>query len=373
MSVNAPPGRVSRSRQWYERHTLKIIFGVFLLCFGVTLLWPYCVVYIESGHAGVYYSLLFGGTDTRHIRKEGIQFKFPWDTIFDYDVRIQQLTYRYSVISADGLTVQFNTSVRWKPRLEGLGLLQKEIGPDYAQKIVIPETQTALREVVGNTPIDQIYSTNVLILQRAVVRAVEDMSGKYIAVDNILITDVDIPTALKNAIEAKVTQFQNSLQYDYVLSVAKKEAERKRIEAEGIRDFQSIVTPGISENFLRWKGIEATLDLARSDNSKVVVIGAQNGLPLILDTGSTLPLPSASPSASPSPAAKASPSPYQEPEVQKVPSSSEINPQHLAPVTVATPTIVATPAINATAIATPQINPSPVPTPSPVPVITPPR
>jgi regulator of protease activity HflC (stomatin/prohibitin superfamily) len=368
MSVNAPPGRVSRSRQWYERHTLKIIFGVFLLCFGVTLLWPYCVVNIQSGHAGVYYSLLFGGTDTRHIRREGIQFKLPWDTIFDYDIRIQQLTYRYSVISADGLTVQFNTSVRWRPRLEGLGLLQKEIGPDYAQKIVIPETQTALREVVGNTPIDQIYSTNVLILQRAVVRAVEDMSGKYIAVDNILITDVDIPAGLRNAIEAKVTQFQNSLQYDYVLSVAKKEAERKRIEAEGIRDFQSIVTPGISENFLRWKGIEATLDLARSDNAKVVVIGAQNGLPLILDTGSTLPLPSATfPFPSPSPAANASPSPYQEPEIPKVPSSTEINPQHLAPVTVPTP------AINATPIATPQINPPPVSTPSPVPVITPAR
>jgi regulator of protease activity HflC (stomatin/prohibitin superfamily) len=348
MAVTAPPGRVPRSRRWHERHTLKIIFVVFALLFGVTLLWPYCVVYIPSGHAGVYYNLLFGGTDTRHIRKEGIQFKFPWDHIFDYDVRIQQLTYRYSVISSDGLTVQFNTSVRWQPRVESLGLLQKFIGPDYALKIVIPETQTALREVVGNTPIDQIYSTNVVILQRAVVRAVQEISGKFIVIDNILITDVDIPEALRKAIEAKVTQFQNSLQYDYVLSVAKKEAERKRIEAEGIRDFQNIVTPGISENFLRWKGIEATLDLARSDNSKVVVIGSQNGLPLILDTGSTLPLPS------PSPAVKASPSSYQEPQVPKVPSSTELNPQNLVP----------------TPVATPQINPSPGSTPTPIPSIT---
>jgi regulator of protease activity HflC (stomatin/prohibitin superfamily) len=350
MSVKGRGARSTPSR-WHERHQLKLIFAVFLLTFGLILLWPDIVVFIASGHAGVYYSLLFGGTDTTHIRHEGIQFKLPWDQIFDYDVRIQQLTYRYSVISSDGLTVQFNTSVRWRPRLETLGLLQKQIGPDYAQKIVIPETQTALREVVGNTPIDQIYSTNVLILQRAVVRAVEDMSGKFIAIDNILITDVDIPEGLKKAIEAKVTQFQNSLQYDYVLSVARKEAERKRIEAEGIRDFQSIVTPGISENFLRWKGIEATLDLARSDNSKVVVIGAQNGLPLILDTGSTLPLPS------PSPAVKASPSPYQEPMVPKVPSSTEVNPQNLVPVPVATP----------------QINPSPLPTPTAFPFITPPR
>jgi regulator of protease activity HflC (stomatin/prohibitin superfamily) len=329
---------------------LKIIVGTFLLLFGVILLWPYVVVYIESGHAGVYYSLFFGGTDIRHIRKEGIQFKLPWDTIFDYDVRIQQLTYRYSVISSDGLTLQFNTSVRWRPRLESLGLLQKNIGPDYAQKVVIPQTQTALREVVGSTPIDQIYSTNVVLLQRAVVRSVEQISGKYIVIDDILITDIDIPEALKKAIEAKVTQFQNSLQYDYVLSVAKKEAERKRIEAEGIRDFQSIVTPGISENFLRWKGIEATLDLARSDNAKVVVIGAQNGLPLILDTGSTLPLPS------PSPVAKPSPSPYQAPEVPKLPTSSEINPGNPAPVPVPTP----------------QTNQSTAPTQTTVPSVTPP-
>jgi regulator of protease activity HflC (stomatin/prohibitin superfamily) len=371
MAVTASPGRVPRSRRWHERHTLKIIFGVFLLVFGLTLLWPYCVIYISSGHAGVYYSLLFGGTNTRHIRREGIQFKLPWDTIFDYDVRIQQLTYRYSVISSDGLTVQFNTSVRWRPRLESLGLLQKNIGPDYALKIVIPETQTALREVVGNTPIDQIYSTNVLILQRAVVRAVEEVSGKYIVVDNILITDVDIPEALKKAIEAKVTQFQNSLQYDYVLSVAKKEAERKRIEAEGIRDFQEIVTPGISENFLRWKGIEATLDLARSENSKVVVIGAQNGLPLILDTGSTLPLPS------PSPAVKPGPSPYQEPAVPKGSSSTEVNPQNLVAEPVATPQTNpspgATPQINPSLGPTPQINPPTLPTPTPFPFITPPR
>jgi regulator of protease activity HflC (stomatin/prohibitin superfamily) len=371
MAVTASPGRVPRSKRWHERHALKIIFGAFLLCFGLTLLWPYCVVYLPSGHAGVYYSLLFGGTRVRHIRSEGIQFKLPWDTIFDYDVRIQQLTYRYSVISSDGLTVQFNTSVRWRPRLESLGLLQKNIGPEYAQKVVIPETQTALREVVGNTPIDQIYSTNVLILQRAVIRAVQEISGKYIVIDNILITDVDIPEALRKAIEAKVTQFQNSLQYDYVLSVAKKEAERKRIEAEGIRDFQEIVTPGISENFLRWKGIEATLDLARSDNSKVVVIGAQNGLPLILDTGSTLPLPA------PSPAAKAGPSPYQEPAVPSPTSSTEVNPQKLVPVPVATPQInpspLPTPQINPSAVPTPQPNPSAIPTPNLFPFVAPPR
>jgi len=105
------------------------------------------------------------------------------------------------------------------------------------------------------------------------------------------------------------------IQYDYVLSVARKEAERKRIEAEGVRDFQKIVTPGISPNFLRWKGIEATLDLAKSANAKVVVIGAQNGLPLILDTSSSA-LASTNPVQVPL-LPKPSPSPYEEPPVEK--------------------------------------------------------
>ena len=127
------------------------------------------------------------------------------------------------------------------------------------------------------------------ILEETMDRTIEKLTGKYILIDQILIIGVNIPETLKRAIEAKLTQQQNVIQYDYVLSVARKEAERKRIEAEGIRDFQKIVTPGISPNFLRWKGIEATLDLSKSANAKVVVIGAQSGLPLILDTSSALP------------------------------------------------------------------------------------
>jgi regulator of protease activity HflC (stomatin/prohibitin superfamily) len=333
MPVTAPLAPAKRLRGWHERHQLKIIIGLFVFVFGVIALWPFVVVYIDSGHAGVYYSLFFGGTDTRRVRHEGIQFKLPWDKIFDYDVRLQQLVYTYTVISADGLIIQFKTSVRCRPRLDNLGKLQRIVGPDYADKIVIPETQAALREVVGDTPIDQIYSTNITVLQKAILRSVEQVSGKFIEIDDILITGIDIPETIKQAIEAKITQQQNALQYDYVLRVAKKEAERKRMEAEGIRDFQNIVTPGISENFLRWKGIEATLDLAKSNNSKVVVIGAQNGLPLILDTSSTIPTTSPSPGASPKPSV----SPFQEPAVPKMQSSGATHPDHYVPVPVATP------------------------------------
>jgi prohibitin 1 len=250
-------------------------------------MWPSICVIIPSGHAGVYYSLFFGGTDTTMVCKEGLWLKAPWDKIYDYDVRWQLVSYDYSVISADGLPIQFKVSVRCRPRLDTLAYLQKDIGPEYLEKIIIPGSQQAIRQVVGDSSAEKIYTTSPSVLEEAFDRVIEEITGTYTVVDAIMVRGVEIPSALQGAIETKLGQQQRSLQYVYVLSAAKQEAERKRIEAEGIRDFQNTVTPGISENFLRWKGIEATLDLAKSSNAKVVVIGAQNGLPLILDTSSS--------------------------------------------------------------------------------------
>jgi regulator of protease activity HflC (stomatin/prohibitin superfamily) len=335
-----PPGsdqapHHDRRRSWWERNDINVVITVFVLVFFIIVLWPSIFVNIQSGHSGVYFSLLFGGTDTKSVRGEGLQLKFPWDTIIDYDIRLQQVPYEFSVITADGLQLRIQVSVRCKPLRQRLALLQKDIGPNYIEKIVIPQTQLALRTVAGSNSAEKIYSTSRGILEETMDRAIEKLTGKYILIDQILITGVTIPDALKRAIEAKLTQQQNVIQYDYVLSVARKEAERKRIEAEGVRDFQKIVTPGISPNFLRWKGIEATLDLAKSANAKVVVIGAQNGLPLILDTSSSA-LASTNPVQVPL-LPKPSPSPYEEPPVEKTNPAASINPGLLVPVPIATP------------------------------------
>ncbi len=334
-----PPGSEKtphRGRRWgwWERNDINIVISVFVLVFLIIVLWPTIYVDIPSGHAGVYFSLLFGGTDTKSVRGEGFQLKLPWDTIFDYDIRLQQVPYEFSVITADGLQLRIRVSVRCKPLRQRLALLQKDIGPNYVEKIVIPQTQLALRTVAGTYSAEKIYSTRRGVLEEAMDRTIEKLTGKYILIDQILVTGVTIPDALKAAIEAKLTQQQNVIQYDYVLSVARKEADRKRIEAEGIRDFQQIVTPGISPNLLRWKGIEATLDLAKSANAKVIVIGAQSGLPLILDTSSALP--SASPGQVPL-LPKPSPSPFQEPPVEKNNPAASIYPGLVAPVPVVTP------------------------------------
>ena len=272
---------------WWQRNDINVVIGIVIAVWALVAMWPSIFVIIPSGHAGVYYSLFFGGTDTTMVCKEGFWLKAPWDKIYDYDVRWQLVSYDYSVISADGLPIQFKVSVRCRPRLDTLAYLQKDIGPEYIEKIIVPESQQAIRQVVGDSSAEKIYTTSPSVLEEAFDRVIEEITGTYTVVDAIMVRGVEIPSALQSAIETKLAHQQKSLQYVFVLSAARQEAERKRIEAEGIRDFQNVVTPGISENFLRWKGIEATLDLAKSSNAKVIVIGAQNGLPLILDTSSS--------------------------------------------------------------------------------------
>jgi regulator of protease activity HflC (stomatin/prohibitin superfamily) len=299
-----PPDFPDGRNGWWQRHDVSFVIGVIILVVVLVGLWPSIIVVIPSGHAGVYYSLLFGGTDTTMVCKEGFWLKSPWDKIYDYDVRWQLVSYEYSVISADGLPIIFKVSVRCRPRLDTLSFLQKDIGPDYIEKIIVPASQQAIRQVVGDSTAEKIYTTSPGVLEEAFDRVIEEITGTYTVVDAIMVRRVEIPLALQRAIETKLAHQQIALQYVFVLSAAKQEAERKRIEAEGIRDFQNTVTPGISEHFLRWKGIEATLELAKSSNAKVVVVGAQNGLPLILDTSSspvsTIPTaPSSSPLVTP--------------------------------------------------------------------------
>src|ERR1700747_2712600 len=271
---NSDPPTLKKGRNgWWQRNDINVAIGIVIVVFTLILMWPSIFVTIPSGHAGVYFSLFFGGTDTKTVCGEGFWLKFPWDKIYDYDVRWQLVSYDYSVISADGLVLQFKVSVRARPRLETLAYLQKDIGPEYLEKIVIPQTQQAIRQVVGDNSAETTYTTSLSVLEEAVDRVIEDLAGTYIQVDTISIRGIEIPPALKLAIESKLAQQQNSLQYDFIIIAAKKEAERKRIEAEGIRDFQDTVTRGISEDFLRWKAIN---DFAKSPNSKLVVVGAQN-------------------------------------------------------------------------------------------------
>ncbi len=213
--------------------------------------------------------------------------------MFLYNIRLQQVSHTYDVLTNDGLDVKAEITIRFKPVEGDLGKLHRDIGPDYINTLIVPIVGAYAREEIARHPPDALYSPIRLVIQEEIRRKTkdalvnrfypQDRRESYVLVDEILIRNVELPPEVKDAIQEKVVQKQLAEAYTYRLARERQEAERKALEAEGIRRFQAIVNTTISDSYLKWKGIDATLELAKSPNAKVVVIGAgTDGLPIIL-------------------------------------------------------------------------------------------
>ena len=169
---------------------------------------------------------------------------------------------------------------------ELLGVLHQEVGPDYLNKIILPQIESVLRRNIGQYTPEDIYTNREGVLSRVITLALEEVGRKYIQVDDIIIRSVDLPDTVKISIENKLVNEQQFLAYNFRLKTEEEEAKRKKIEAEGQDTYQQIVGASLTDKLLQWHGIQATQELAKSPNAKVVVIGSgKNGLPLILNDG----------------------------------------------------------------------------------------
>jgi regulator of protease activity HflC (stomatin/prohibitin superfamily) len=218
------------------------------------------------------------------VYPEGIRFIFPWDKFFIYNVRIQELKHEMYVLSKNGLTFHLNLSIRYRPEYEFVGLLHKRVGPESPQKVIIPQVESVLRTTIGKYLPEEVYTTKRAVIQKYLLEASAQVSSKFIIIDEVIIRQIELPSQIKEAIENKLTQQQKAEAYEFIIEREKKEKIRKKIEAQGIQTFQRIVATTLTDRLLAWKGVEATLALAQSDNTKVVVIGrGKDGLPIILD------------------------------------------------------------------------------------------
>jgi len=207
----------------------------------------------------------------------------PWNRMFIYSTRIQEDRSVMEVLSANGLTIRAELSYRYRPFQDKIGYLHNEVGENYHERIIIPEIRSATREIIGKYLPEELYSSKRDSIQTEIfVLAAERIKAKYIELDAVLIRDVGLPDKLKQAIERKLEQEQVSLEYEFRLTQAQKEAERQRIEAEGKAVANRLLSQSLTDKILRDKGIDATLKLAESPNSKVIVVGGSDGLPLIL-------------------------------------------------------------------------------------------
>lgn len=263
----------------------KIALPAIFILIVVVILISKSAVTIGSGEAGVLYRTFGDGvvTDEPPLG-EGFHIVAPWNKVFVYEVRQQEVLEKMQVLSSNGLEIKLEASAWFEPKYEFLGKLHQEKGEAYVQRVLLPTIRSAARSVVGRYTPEQLYSSKRDAIQVEIydeTRKIVD--EQYIQLNQILIRDVTLPATIKEAIERKLKQEQESLEYEFRLVTAKKEAEKVTIEAQGKADANRILSASLTDKILQDKGIDATLELAKSPNSKVVIVGSgDSGLPLIL-------------------------------------------------------------------------------------------
>lgn len=273
---------------WLNHHMIRrkrgIIISILSLVFVFLVFSERIVIFVDAGESAVLFKRFGGGTQLDRVYGEGIHYIFPWDEMTVYTVRIQHQMKEFEVLSSNGLKIKVHASIRYRPFLDNLPDLHQQVGTDYANRIVFPEVEAVVRQIFGQYLPEDIYSSQKFIIQNTVQNAIFEVSERFADLDELLITRITLPDMIVEAIEQKLEKEQVALGYQFRLDSELLEAERKRIEAAGIRDFQNIISEGLTENYLRFRGIEATLKLAESNNSKIVVIGGgKDGMPIILD------------------------------------------------------------------------------------------
>jgi len=239
------------------------------------------VTRVGTGHVGV---LTMFGRVTGETLGEGIHLINPLKTNNEMSVQTQSIKESASVPSSEGLMMSLDTSLIFHLNPDRAADVFQKIGADYQNKVVEPTLRAAIRESTASHSANALYTGEREIVAKQIFEQLTaQLSQRGMTVENVLLRDIQLPATLKTSIEAKQQAEQEALAMNFRLQKETQEAQRKRIEAQGIRDFQQIVAQGISPQVLEWKGIEATENLAKSGNSKVVVIGNnKNGLPLIL-------------------------------------------------------------------------------------------
>lgn len=281
--------------RFVNEYLIQAILSIFLLVASVVILWPYIVKVIPAGSAGVLFRPIGGGVNTDYVYGEGVHIVFPWDTMTVYSGRIQKRNFELEVMTKDLLKSKVVIAYQYQINEATLPLLHKFIGPNYVEVVVEPFVINAVRQRFAEFDSSNAFTIDLRSVINDVAITANDVLVekinppglefiKLIRIPSAEVADIQFPEIYAKSIQEKLVQKSKSEAYTFVLESAKQEAVRKEIEAEGIRKFQDIVRPGLSEGYLRWKGIEATQKLAESENAKIVMFGSgAGGLPLILN------------------------------------------------------------------------------------------
>jgi prohibitin 1 len=254
--------------------------GLLVIVVLIGILGACSITTIDTGHVGV---LTLFGQVTREQLPEGMHIINPLKAVTKLSVRTQESKEIAEVPSSEGLLIHLEASLLYRLEPTQATDVYQKIGTDYMEVVVSPNFRSVMRTVTAAHTASALYSeARESVAQQMVTEMRKILQPRGIMIENVLLRDIKLPQTLKESIEAKQQADQDAQRMNFVLQKERQEAERKRIEAQGISDFQRIVTLGISQQLLDWKGIEATIEIAKSPNAKVVVIGnPKNGLPVI--------------------------------------------------------------------------------------------
>ncbi|GAB4278530.1 MAG: hypothetical protein Kow0068_02180 [Marinilabiliales bacterium] len=224
------------------------------------------------------------GLDKENVYGEGFHIVAPWNKMIKYNIKEQQREETMDVLDKNGLSIVVDVTVRFRPMINKIGFLYEKFQQDYVDLLVVPEVRSTVRQVAGRYTAEEIYSTKRSEVENTIKEETRIvLEENYVEMKALLIRSIKLPEQIQNAIENKLKQEQEAAAMKYRLDKETQEAERKRIEAEGIAKYNDIINKSLTDKILKQRGIEATIKLAESPNTKVIVVGSsKDGLPLIL-------------------------------------------------------------------------------------------
>ncbi|MFV0365151.1 MAG: prohibitin family protein [Mangrovibacterium sp.] len=262
--------------------TTYLLIAIFVLAilffFGSSMFFT-----LQPGERAVVFKPFASGLDKEQVYTPGFHVIAPWNDFIVYDVKEQKREETMNVLDKNGLSISVDISVRFHPTYAKIGDLHEVFGRNYIDQLVVPEVRSMVRQVCGRYSAEEIYSTKRSEVEESIISETQKtLRSENVDMTALLIRAINLPDQIRVAIENKLKQEQEALAYQFRLEREKSEAERKRIEAEGIAKYNTIVNSSLSDKVLKQRGIDATIELAKSPNAKVVVVGGDDGLPLIL-------------------------------------------------------------------------------------------
>ena len=267
------------NRKFMPLILISVISIIIIFAFSSSIFYT-----VEATERAVIFYKFSGGLDKANVITPGLHIKAPWNEVYVYEVTENTQEESMDVLDKNGLSISVDITVRFYPVFDRIGYIHEKFNRSYVEKLVIPEVRSTVRQVMGRFSAEEIYSTKRAEVETSIKAETGNVLGSNdIIMQALLIRSIKLPAQIKQAIENKQEQEQEALAYQFRLDKEKSEAERKRIAAEGEAAANDIVNSSLSDRLLKMRGIEATLELSKSPNSKIVIVGSgKDGLPLIL-------------------------------------------------------------------------------------------